>query len=235
MAYSSNKMWSFSDHCLRSRYSVECYGLRKFPLKDWKRSLLQDKWIQDRYKHSKTCKSKPAEEWRPWLRNGGNQKIQIRGGEYFRSRTECQSQSGPFLGVKMFVYLSKKVLHTWFLWYTVFLLLSGPLFKILKLKDQITLFNCLLIHDHSRNLLPSSFQNFFLPCTDLHDTNTRSHAGSLFVPHVNSKQYGRNSIKVSSILKWNHLFQVLNQNLLSLTKTKLEITLTNLFLNSYSP
>ena len=115
---------------------------------------------------------------------------------------------------------------------------SGPLFKkfkILKLKDQITVFNCLLIHDHSRNLLPSSFQNFFLPCTDLHDTNTRSHAGSLFVPHVNSKQYGRNSIKVSSILKWNHLSQVLNQNLLSLTKTKLKITLTNHFLNSYSP
>ena len=115
---------------------------------------------------------------------------------------------------------------------------SGPLFKkfkILKLKDQITVFNCLLIHDHSRNLLPSSFQNFFLPCTDLHDTNTRSHAGSLFVPHVNSKQYGRNSIKVSSILKWNHLSQVLNQNLLSLTKTKLKITLSNHFLNSYSP
>ena len=113
---------------------------------------------------------------------------------------------------------------------------SGPLFKkfkILKLKDQITVFNCLLIHDHSLNLLPSSFQNFFLPCTDLHDTNTRSHAGSLFVPHVNSKQYGRNSIKVSSILKWNHLSQVLNQNLLSLTKTKLKITLTNHFLNSY--
>ena len=55
----------------------------------------------------------------------------------------------------------------------------------------------------------SSFQNFFLPCTDLHNTNTQSHAGSIFVPRVHSKQYGRNSIKVSSILRWNHLSHIL--------------------------
>ena len=81
---------------------------------------------------------------------------------------------------------------------------SKPLFKkstILKLKDQLSLVNCLLIHDQSRNLLHSSFQNFLLPCTDLHDTNTQSHARSIFVPHVNPKQQGHSSIGVSSILK----------------------------------
>ena len=112
-----------------------------------------------------------------------------------------------------------------------------PLFKkykILKLKDYITLQNCLLIHDHTRNLLPDSFKDYFLPCNDLYNTDTRACAGSIFVPHVSSKTYGRKSIKLTSILEWNHLTQVLNQNLLKLTRYNLKKTLTNYFLNSYS-
>ena len=77
----------------------------------------------------------------------------------------------------------------------------------------ITLQNCLLIHDHTRNLLPDSFKDYFLPCNDLYNTDTRACAGSIFVPHVSSKTYGRKSIKRTSILEWNHLNQVLNQNL----------------------
>ena len=53
---------------------------------------------------------------------------------------------------------------------------TEPIFKkysILKLKDQITLFNCLFVHDHSRKLLPSTFNNFFTPCFDHYDTETR--------------------------------------------------------------
>ena len=91
---------------------------------------------------------------------------------------------------------------------------SDPIFKklnILKLQDQISLFNCLLIHDHSRKQLPISFNDYFIPCTELHDFNTKHHSGSLFVPHVNSKKYGRNSIKLSAILKWNELVQILEK------------------------
>ena len=36
-------------------------------------------------------------------------------------------------------------------------------FGIPKLKDQISLFNCLFVHDQTHKLLPSSFDNFFAP------------------------------------------------------------------------
>ena len=70
---------------------------------------------------------------------------------------------------------------------------TEPIFKkygILKLKDQITLFNGLFVHNHSRELLPSSFNNFFTPCSDLYDTETRRrevaflHDESLLKPMV---------------------------------------------------
>ena len=114
---------------------------------------------------------------------------------------------------------------------------SEPIFKyykILKLKDQISLYNCLLIHDYSRNLLPSSFDNFFTLCTELHNNDTRRQAGCVFVPHYNSNRYGRQSIKLSCILNWNHLSEVLNQNLLSLTKPNLKKSITQYFLSTYS-
>ena len=114
---------------------------------------------------------------------------------------------------------------------------SKPLFKqfkILKLQDQIALNNCLLIHDHSRNHLPHSFQDFFQPCVDLHNSNTRVSAGSIFVPHYSSTTYGRKSIKISAILKWNYLSQILNKNLLLLSKHTLKVLLTSHFLETYS-
>ena len=67
---------------------------------------------------------------------------------------------------------------------------SEPIFKyykILTLKDQISLYNCLLIHDYSRNLLPSSFDTFFTLCTELHNNDTRRQAGCVFVPHYSSR------------------------------------------------
>ena len=69
---------------------------------------------------------------------------------------------------------------------------------------------------------------------DLHDRDAWSCAGSIFLPHLNSNQYGRNSIKVSSILKWNHLSQVLKKNALFILKLT-EKTSTNHILNSNSP
>ena len=108
-------------------------------------------------------------------------------------------------------------------------------FKILKIVNQITLLNCLLIHDHSRNLLPNSYQNFFIPCEDLHTSETTNSAGGLiFVPFCNSTTYGRKSIKISAILQWNHLSEILEKNLLSLNRYNLKALLTSHFLDSYS-
>ena len=114
---------------------------------------------------------------------------------------------------------------------------TEPLFKqlkILKIKDIITLYNCIFIHDFSKNLLPSSFNDFFTLCTDLHETDTRRTEGCVFVPQVATTRYGRQSIRVSSILRWNHLTEVMDQNLFSLTKPVLKKSLTKFFLNSYS-
>ena len=102
---------------------------------------------------------------------------------------------------------------------------SEPIFRkfdILKLKDQITLFNCLFIHDQTHNLLPSNFNDFFLPCSDLYDTDTRRRAGCLFTPQYSSNTYGRQSVKVSAILAWNNLCETLDMDLLSLKKTTLK-------------
>ena len=114
---------------------------------------------------------------------------------------------------------------------------TEPLFKklnILKLEDQISLFNCLLVHDQTRNLLPSSFNDFFIPCSDLYEADTRNPPGSLFIPFVKTTTYGRQSIKLSSILTWNSLCETLNLNLLSMSRFNLKKTIYGHFINTYS-
>ena len=107
-------------------------------------------------------------------------------------------------------------------------------FNILKLKDHITRLNCLLIHDYSRNLLPKSFNNFFIPCSDLYSSDTRHAAGSLFVPSVNSTKYGLKSIKLSSIFQWNYLTESLEKNMFTLSRYAIKQFLSSHFINSYS-
>ena len=68
-----------------------------------------------------------------------------------------------------------------------------PIFKnfniyflnILELKDQITLINCLFIHEKTHKLLPSNFNDFFLPCSDLYDTVTTRKGVSKRTEHGN--------------------------------------------------
>ena len=73
-------------------------------------------------------------------------------------------------------------------------------YKILKLNDEMSLYNCLLIHDYSRKRIPPSSDTYFRPCAELHNNDTWRQAGCVFVPHHNSKRYGRQSIKLSRIL-----------------------------------
>ena len=45
--------------------------------------------------------------------------------------------------------------------------------KILKLKDSITLTNCLLVHDYINKKLPSSFDGFFTFQSEVNSMVTR--------------------------------------------------------------
>ena len=75
-------------------------------------------------------------------------------------------------------------------------------FHILKFKDNITLKNCLLIHDFFNKNLPISFSNYFTTCEDLHTMITRNaQKGFMFVPDVDTVSYGRKSIKHQAISK----------------------------------
>ena len=80
---------------------------------------------------------------------------------------------------------------------------TNPLFKklgILKISDNITLQNCLFVHDALNNKLPNNFKNIFKPSHANHIVSTRNaSSGSLFQPYVRTTKYGKKSIKLSSI------------------------------------
>ena len=71
---------------------------------------------------------------------------------------------------------------------------SSPIFKsleILKVQDQITLLNCLFVHDFLNGKLPKSFENTFSKLSDVRSNgNTvstiNSELGCLFQPNVNT-------------------------------------------------
>ena len=88
---------------------------------------------------------------------------------------------------------------------------TNPLFrelKILKLVDQITLLNCLFVHDYLNKRLPKSFDNTFVKLDEMNSINTRnSTLGCIYIPRVNSTRYGLNSIIRKSTVSWNYYTQ----------------------------
>ena len=118
---------------------------------------------------------------------------------------------------------------------------SNPLFRenrILKLKDQITLENCLMIHDYLNNRLPSSFENYFNTTKHLYNCDLRtrnSEAGCVFIPFVNTTKYGLNSIKRKAIIAWNHLARLfIGINMSKLSRNNLKIKIRNILLETYT-
>ena len=78
---------------------------------------------------------------------------------------------------------------------------------ILKFKDNINLKNCLLIHDQINSNLPSNLSKLYKECDTIYTINTRGASkGQLFLPSFHSTKYGRKSLKIQSILTWNHLY-----------------------------
>jgi hypothetical protein len=79
-------------------------------------------------------------------------------------------------------------------------------YKLLKLRDYVTLQNLLLVHDYFNNKLPDSFSHYFTLLSSVHGHGTRGALrGQLWAPNIETVRYGRNSIKNQSILAWNHL------------------------------
>ena len=115
---------------------------------------------------------------------------------------------------------------------------TGPIYKslkILKLKDQISLSNCLFVYDQINNKLPKSFNSYFMTTAELYPNVTRSSkTAKLFIPQVNSVRYGRQSIKYSCINTWNHFTKIFsNTDFMKILRNDLKILITNNFLESY--
>ena len=125
---------------------------------------------------------------------------------------------------------------------------TNPLFKelkILKVMDNISLNNCLLVHDYFNAKLPQSFNAFFTKATDLHSIGTRSsNLGFLNIKRYNSTKYGLKQINKICASDWNSLTRKMNNerkcinddapvNLHDLPRSTLKRKITEFFLNSY--
>ena len=115
---------------------------------------------------------------------------------------------------------------------------ASPLYKdlkILKLKDHISLLNCLFVHDQLNNNVPKNFSVFFLSTSNLYARTTRnSSKGKIYVPTFKSNKYGSKSLKHLCISSWNDAIDYFkNTDFNKVNKRDLKMLLTQKFLNSY--
>ena len=119
---------------------------------------------------------------------------------------------------------------------------TSPLFKsleILKIQDQITLLNCLFVHDFLNGKLPKSFDNTFVKLSDVGSkdniVNTiKSDLGCLFLPNVNSTTYGLNSLNRNSIISWNTYVKLFNKDdIVTMSKNELKNKIKKHMLSIY--
>ena len=120
----------------------------------------------------------------------------------------------------------------------VFIAHTSPIFKsleILKVKDQITLLNCLFVHDSLNGKLPKSFDNTFIKLTDVRsNSNTvstiNSKKGCLFLPNVNTL----NSLLRNSIISWNSYIKLFkNDDVAEMSKSELKNKIKKHMLSTY--
>ena len=77
--------------------------------------------------------------------------------------------------------------------------------NILKIQDQITALNCLLVSDQLNKRLPVSFNNTFnLARNDRYGLRSAT-LNNLTIPHNRTQRYGHFSISYQCILSWNGL------------------------------
>ena len=115
---------------------------------------------------------------------------------------------------------------------------SNPLYanlKILKLVDQITVQNCLFVHDSLNDVSPICFHEYFKQTKEMHSLNTKgSNLGCLYVNSCSTVRYRLNSITNKCISDWNNMTKTINFDLLSLSRYKLKSSITSHFLLSYA-
>ena len=103
--------------------------------------------------------------------------------------------------------------------------------NILKVVDNISLQNCLLVHDFFNGILPNSFENTFVKVQQSHSIDTRNATnGSLVLPSLNSTRYGLKSINRLCINSWNNMTKIQktsDENILRTNKNHVAIDLYN--------
>ena len=106
--------------------------------------------------------------------------------------------------------------------------------KILKLKDQVFLKNCLFVYDALTKNLPSCFSEYFTVSKNIHSLRTRGATNNyLFVCHRATMKYGIQSITAQCISNWNAATKSLNQDLLLLSRKRLIFLLKNTLFQAY--
>ena len=129
---------------------------------------------------------------------------------------------------------------------------SEPLFKdleILKFVDNLTLNNCIFVHDYLRGQLPQSYVKTFTRIDNTHSTDTRQACtGMLINPPCNSVNFGIKSIYKKCIYSWNKITADINHiqkskvvnklktidiDLAQLSRNKLKETIKTHLLSTY--
>ena len=115
---------------------------------------------------------------------------------------------------------------------------TSPLYlrlNILKLPDKIFLENCLLISKAINNFLPSLFNDWFTFASETHRYETSSSTkGLLKIPTMNTKSYGKYSVKTSLTTSWNEIQkQTKDKSLSTFRPRQLKSFLTKQLTNYY--
>ena len=123
---------------------------------------------------------------------------------------------------------------------------TEPLFKqlkILRFDDQISINNCVLVHDYLKGKLPLCFDKTFSQLKNRQNIVTRNaEKGMLVIPTFKSTYFGSKSIYSSCITSWNMLTNKINNNeefkgkivdLKSLSRNKIKEVSKKYYLESY--
>ena len=115
---------------------------------------------------------------------------------------------------------------------------SSPLFKsnhILKLEDKILIENILFINKSLNNLLPPIFKNWFTFCSDVHNYQTvSSTSDKIFKQSYRTDSFGKNSITIGAINKWNKTqYQFRNMSLKTYSPSKIKSLLFKKCIENY--
>ena len=105
---------------------------------------------------------------------------------------------------------------------------SEPLFKeleILKLGDLVSLHNALFLYQYHKNLLPSSFDNFFQSVSSIHQYKTRLGSRSTYYINSVKTNYGKFNIRFAAVKVWNDLDENIKYLPLKMFKNEVKLNI----------